>query len=58
MQDAGDLECAMRWTSKALDYALELGDSPTIAYTLMRKSAIATEAGMADGVDLADAGGC
>jgi hypothetical protein len=55
-QDAGDLECAMRWTSKALDYALELGDSPTIAYTLMRKSAIATEAGMAGyGAGLADA---
>lgn len=55
-QDAGDLECAMRWTSKALDYALELGDSPTIAYTLMRKSAIATETGNAGyGAGLAEA---
>lgn len=55
-QDARDLKCAMRWTSKALDYALELGDSPTIAYTLMRKSAIATEAGKAGyGAGLADA---
>lgn len=55
-QDACDLESAMRWTSRALDYALELGDSPTIAYTLMRKAAIATEAGMpGDGVGLADA---
>lgn len=55
-QDAGDLERAMRYTTKALDYALELGDSPTIAYTLMRKAAIATEAGMpGDGAGLADA---
>jgi hypothetical protein len=56
-QDAGDLECAMRWTGKALDYALELGDPATIAYTLMRKGAVATEAGMAGhGAGLADAG--
>ena len=44
-QDAGDLACAMFWTDRALDYAMELGDQRTIAYTLMRKSAIATEAG-------------
>jgi hypothetical protein len=25
-QDAGDLTCAMHWTDRALDYALELGD--------------------------------
>lgn len=56
-QDAGDLECAMRWTSTALDYALELSDPPTIAYTLMRKAAVATEAGMpGHGIGLADAG--
>jgi transcriptional regulator with XRE-family HTH domain len=56
-QDAGDLDCAMRWTGKALDYALELGDPATIAYTLMRKGAVATEAGMAGhGAGLADAG--
>jgi transcriptional regulator with XRE-family HTH domain/tetratricopeptide (TPR) repeat protein len=56
-QDAGDLECAMRWTSSALDYALELQDGPTVAYTLMRKSAIATEAGKpGHGAGLADAG--
>jgi transcriptional regulator with XRE-family HTH domain len=55
-QDAGDLERAMQYTTKALDYALELGHSPTIAYTLMRKAAIATEAGMpGDGAGLADA---
>ena len=45
-QDAGELGHAMQWTSKALDYAVELGDQRTIAYTLMRKASIATEAGM------------
>jgi tetratricopeptide (TPR) repeat protein len=45
-QDAGDLDCAMQWASRALDYAVELGDQRTIAYTLMRKASIATEAGL------------
>ena len=55
-QDAGELGHAMQWTSKALDYALELGDQRTIAYTLMRKASIATEAGMpGHGVGLASA---
>jgi transcriptional regulator with XRE-family HTH domain len=44
-QDAGDLICAMRWTDRALDYALELADQRVIAYTLMRKAMIATESG-------------
>jgi tetratricopeptide (TPR) repeat protein/transcriptional regulator with XRE-family HTH domain len=44
-QDAGDLACAMQWTDRALDYALELGDQRVIAYTLMRKAMIATESG-------------
>ena len=44
-QDAGDLTCATRWTGRALDYALELGDQRVIAYTLMRKAMIATESG-------------
>jgi tetratricopeptide (TPR) repeat protein len=44
-QDAGDLASAMRWTDRALDYALELGDQRVIAYTLMRKAMIATESG-------------
>jgi hypothetical protein len=44
-QDAGDLTCAMHWTNRALDYALELGDPRVAAYTLMRKALIATEAG-------------
>ena len=30
-QDSGDLTCAMRWTDRALDYALELGDRRVIA---------------------------
>ncbi len=34
-QDGGDLGCAMQWTSRALDYAVELGDQRTIAYTLI-----------------------
>lgn len=44
-QDAGDLVCAMHWTDRALDYALELGDQRIVAYTLMRKALIATESG-------------
>ncbi len=44
-QDAGDLVCAMHWTDRALDYALELGDHRITAYTLMRKAMIATESG-------------
>jgi hypothetical protein len=56
-QDAGDLERAMHWTGRALDYALELQDGPTVAYTLMRKAAIATEAGQpGHGAGLAEAG--
>ncbi len=44
-QDAGDLTCAIHWTDRALDYALELGDQRVVAYTLMRKAMITTEAG-------------
>jgi transcriptional regulator with XRE-family HTH domain len=55
-QDAGDLACAMQWTSRALDYALELGDERVVAYTLMRKAMIATEGGSpAQGLGIADA---
>jgi hypothetical protein len=54
-QDAGDLGCALHWTDRALDYALELGDPRVIAYTLMRKGLIATESGRpAQGVGIAD----
>jgi len=44
-QDSGDLICAMHWTDRALDYALELGDQRVIAYTLMRNAMISTESG-------------
>ena len=55
-QDAGDLTCAMQWTNRALDYALELGDDRVVAYTLMRKAMIATEGGSpAQGLGIADA---
>ncbi len=55
-QDAGDLTCAMQWTNRALNYALELGDERVIAYTLMRKAMIATEGGSpAQGLGIADA---
>jgi len=55
-QDAGDLACAMQWTNRALDYALELGDERVIAYTLMRKAMIATEGrSPAQGLGIADA---
>jgi hypothetical protein len=54
-QDAGDLVCAMHWTDRALDYALELGDQRIVAYTLMRKAMIATESGNpAQGVGMAN----
>jgi tetratricopeptide (TPR) repeat protein len=54
-QDAGDLVCAMHWTDRALDYALELGDQRVIAYTLMRKAMIATESGnCAQGLGIAN----
>lgn len=43
-QDAGDFSCADKWTSRALDYAMELGDHRLISYILMRKSNIATDA--------------
>jgi hypothetical protein len=54
-QDARDLVCAMHWTDRALDYALELGDQRVIAYTLMRKAMIATESGSsAQGLGIAN----
>ncbi|NJP90057.1 MULTISPECIES: hypothetical protein [Nonomuraea] len=55
-QDSGDPECAMRWTNQALDYAQELADPQLLAYVLMRKSNIATEAGQpGQGLGLANA---
>ncbi len=55
-QDVGDFTCATKWTNRALDYALELGDPRVTAYVLMRKSNIATESGDPDhGLTLANA---
>jgi hypothetical protein len=55
-QDSGDTEAAVYWTNKALDYAQEIGDYQLVAYTLMRKSNIVTEAGMpGNGLGLANA---
>jgi hypothetical protein len=45
----------MHFTDRALDYALELADPRTIAYTLMRKAMIATETGnSAQGLGIAN----
>ncbi|WP_261808467.1 hypothetical protein [Nonomuraea sp. C10] len=55
-QDSGDPDCAMIWTNRALDYAQELADPQAVAYILMRKSNIATEAGHpGQGLGLANA---
>ncbi|MET8865822.1 hypothetical protein ABZW11_23035 [Nonomuraea sp. NPDC004580] len=55
-QDSGDPDCAMNWTNRALDYAQELDDPQLVAYVLMRKSNIATEAGHpGQGLGLANA---
>ena len=44
-QDSGDLRSAQRWSSRALDYAHELGDPQLTSYVFMRRSNIATDAG-------------
>ncbi|GAB2864991.1 hypothetical protein GCM10022221_76640 [Actinocorallia aurea] len=55
-QDTGDFARAAALTSRALDCALQLQDPRVTAYVLMRKSAIATDAGDArTGLGLADA---
>ncbi|MEU9885789.1 helix-turn-helix transcriptional regulator [Sphaerisporangium sp. NPDC051011] len=55
-QDSGNYIEAMRWTNKALDYAMEMGDHHVISYILMRKSNIAAESGdHAHGLGLANA---
>ncbi|GAB7193405.1 hypothetical protein NUM3379_41150 [Kineococcus sp. NUM-3379] len=55
-QDQADYAGAETWTRRALDMAQELADTELIAYTLMRRSNIATEAGRADeGLHLAEA---
>ncbi|GHE30229.1 hypothetical protein GCM10017673_36110 [Streptosporangium violaceochromogenes] len=55
-QDLGNFAHAMTWTTRALDYAMELGDQRVISYTLMRKSVIAIESGdYGHGLSLANA---
>jgi hypothetical protein len=55
-QDSGDTDSAIYWTNQALDYAHELGDPQLLAYTLVRKSNIVTEAGSpGHGLGLANA---
>ena len=55
-QDSGDNECAMYWTERSLEYAIELDDRRVISYVLMRKSNIATDAGQpGQGLGLANA---
>ncbi|WP_369055620.1 hypothetical protein [Kineococcus terrestris] len=55
-QDQADYMGAETWTRRALDMAQELADTELVAYALMRRSNIATEAGRADdGPHLAEA---
>jgi transcriptional regulator with XRE-family HTH domain len=48
LQDAGNLDAAMRHSDRAMDYAYELDDPLVTAYVLMRKSNIATDSGVPD----------
>jgi len=55
-QDFGDYQCAMYWTDRSLEYAVELDDRRVISYVLMRKSNIATDSGKpGHGLGLANA---
>lgn len=55
-QDQGDFAAADDWTRQAVEMAQELGDPRLVAYGLMRRSNVATEAGRAtDGLHLAEA---
>jgi len=44
-QDSGNVQSAMHWTARALDYAQELDDRVLSSYIQQRRSNIATEAG-------------
>jgi transcriptional regulator with XRE-family HTH domain len=37
-EDAGDLRAAQYWTGRAMEWALEAGDRPMVAWTLFRRS--------------------
>ena len=55
-QDFADYKCAMYWTDRSLEYAIELDDRRVISYVLMRKSNIATDSGQpGHGLGLANA---
>jgi transcriptional regulator with XRE-family HTH domain len=43
-QDAGDLQAAMQWSNRGLDFAQEADDARLISYIQMRKSNIASDA--------------
>ena len=56
-QDAGDPDQAMAHSDRAMDFALSLDDSATMAYLLMRKANIAADQGKIDrAASLAEAG--
>ncbi|MGR6924624.1 helix-turn-helix domain-containing protein [[Actinomadura] parvosata] len=55
-EDAGDLTASRLWTGRAMEWALEAGDRPMVAWTLFRRSQQAQTAGNgAQVVSLAEA---
>jgi transcriptional regulator with XRE-family HTH domain/tetratricopeptide (TPR) repeat protein len=55
-EDAGDLSAGRRWTRHAMEWALEVGDRPMVAWTLFRRSQQALSGGNgAEVVGLAEA---
>jgi hypothetical protein len=46
-QDAGNLDAALYWSDRAMEYAQELDDPRLVSYILMRKSNVITDAGKA-----------
>ena len=49
-QDAGSSEIAMRYTDRAMEYAMEMGRKQELSYGLMRKADIAADLGNPDRV--------
>lgn len=47
-QDAGSLDSAMRYTDRALEFAMALSNGNEVTYALMRKADIAADLGEAD----------
>ncbi|GAA0952851.1 helix-turn-helix transcriptional regulator [Nonomuraea longicatena] len=55
-EDAGDMTASRRWTGHAMEWALEAGDRPMVAWTLFRRSQQALSGGNgAEVVGLAEA---